>query len=84
MPCPLPAVLRLLLYFLAQRMQLVSLCFVCRGLAEAFVKGGQAFTIKLRPTEERSPTSMLLEPPRGINGTYHEIASDYLPWRQMK
>ena len=48
------------------------------------MKGGQAFTIKLRPTEERSPTSMLLEPPRGINGTYHEIASDYLPWRQMK
>jgi hypothetical protein len=85
MPCPLPAVLQLLLYSPDQRTQLVG-PGICRmqGLAEAFVKGGQAFTIKLRMTAERSPTSMLLEPPRGINGTYHESTGDHLPWRQMK
>lgn len=48
------------------------------------MKGGQAFTIKLRTTAERSPTSMLLEPPLGVNGTYHETAGDHIPWRQMK
>ncbi|TFK90568.1 hypothetical protein K466DRAFT_543238 [Polyporus arcularius HHB13444] len=30
---------------------------------------GQGLVMKLRPTKERSPTSMLLEPPLGINGT---------------
>lgn len=45
--------------------------------------GGQAFVIKLRPTEERSPTSMLLEPPYTINDTRVDPT---LPprWRQMK
>ncbi|KAI0630254.1 hypothetical protein C8Q77DRAFT_1137203 [Trametes polyzona] len=31
--------------------------------------GGQGIVIKLRPTQERSPTSMLLEPPFGLNGS---------------
>lgn len=44
--------------------------------------GGQAFTIKLRKTAERSPTAMLLEPPYQLNGTYP--ASGAVPWRQMK
>ncbi|KAH9176445.1 carbohydrate esterase family 9 protein [Lactarius sanguifluus] len=44
--------------------------------------GGQAFTIKLRKTAERSPTAMLLEPPYQLNGTYP--ASGVVPWRQMK
>ena len=44
--------------------------------------GGQAFTIKLRKTAERSPTAMLLEPPYQLNGTYS--ASGAVPWRQMK
>lgn len=44
--------------------------------------GGQAFTIKPRKTRERSPTSMLLEPPRDVNVTHGEDA--HLPWRQMK
>ncbi|KAH9012023.1 carbohydrate esterase family 9 protein [Lactarius pseudohatsudake] len=43
--------------------------------------GGQAFTIKLRKTAERSPTAMLLAP-ISLNGTYP--ASGVVPWRQMK
>ncbi|KAI0329713.1 hypothetical protein GY45DRAFT_1361902 [Cubamyces sp. BRFM 1775] len=31
--------------------------------------GGQGYVMKLRPTKERSPMSMLLEPPYGLNGT---------------
>ncbi|KAI0029653.1 hypothetical protein K488DRAFT_88507 [Vararia minispora EC-137] len=42
--------------------------------------GGQAYAIKLRPTLERSPTAMLLEPPLDISGT----ASDYVGWKHMK
>ncbi|KAG5220251.1 Carbohydrate esterase family protein [Salix suchowensis] len=44
--------------------------------------GGQAFTIKLRPTKERSTSSMLLEPPFTLNGT--EFDPSVPPrWRQM-
>ncbi|KAG6849822.1 hypothetical protein H0H93_004631, partial [Arthromyces matolae] len=45
--------------------------------------GGQAFVIKLRSTNERSPTSMLLEPSYNINNSF--LDSD-LPtrWRYMK
>jgi hypothetical protein len=46
------------------------------------VIGGQAFTIKLRKTAERSPTSMLLEPPLDINVT--QSTGDHVPWRYMK
>ncbi|KAH8119709.1 composite domain of metallo-dependent hydrolase [Phellopilus nigrolimitatus] len=45
--------------------------------------GGQGFAIKLRPTSERTPTSWLLEPPYGLNGS----AVDYSKkprWRHMK
>lgn len=54
---------------------------VLPGSANAI--GGQAFVIKLRPTAERSPTSMLLEPPHILNGS---LAQEELPlrWRQMK
>jgi len=47
------------------------------------VSGGQAFAIKLRPTKERSTSSMLLEPPFFLNGSDVDPA---LPprWRQMK
>ncbi|KAL6308850.1 hypothetical protein BKA93DRAFT_481716 [Sparassis latifolia] len=45
--------------------------------------GGQAFVIKLRPTDERSPTSMLVEPPFGLNGS--EVDTTLPPrWRHMK
>lgn len=44
--------------------------------------GGQAYTIKLRQTAERSPTAMLLEPPYQLNGTYP--ASRAVPWRHLK
>lgn len=44
--------------------------------------GGQAFTIKLRKTAERSTTSMLLEPPYQLNGTY--AASGVVPWRHIQ
>ncbi|KAG6372339.1 carbohydrate esterase family 9 protein [Boletus reticuloceps] len=59
----------------------VTTANVLPGSANAI--GGQAFVIKLRPTEERSPSSMLLEPPYTINDTRVDPA---LPprWRQMK
>ncbi|KAI9060293.1 composite domain of metallo-dependent hydrolase [Trametes sanguinea] len=45
--------------------------------------GGQGFVIKLRPTSERSPSSMLLEPPFGLNGS--KVDPDVPPrWRHMK
>ncbi|KAH9061388.1 carbohydrate esterase family 9 protein [Lactarius vividus] len=57
----------------------VTTALILPGSANAI--GGQAFTIKLRKTAERSPTAMLLEPPYQLNGTYS--ASGVLPWRQM-
>ncbi|KAL5535942.1 hypothetical protein ACEPAF_4036 [Sanghuangporus sanghuang] len=51
------------------------------GSADAI--GGQAFTIKMRPTSERTPTSLLLEPPYGTNGS--EVDYSTKPrWRHMK
>ncbi|KAI0930402.1 hypothetical protein AcV5_007126 [Taiwanofungus camphoratus] len=44
---------------------------------------GQGFTIKLRKTAERSPSSMLLEPPYQINSSFLET-SGRPRWRQMK
>ncbi|KAG2041106.1 hypothetical protein BDR03DRAFT_1089407 [Suillus americanus] len=45
--------------------------------------GGQAFIMKLRPTSERSPSSMLLEPPYTLNGSHfdHSLTPR---WRHMK
>ncbi|TFK44767.1 carbohydrate esterase family 9 protein [Crucibulum laeve] len=59
----------------------VTTANVLPGSADAI--GGQAFTIKLRPTSERSSSSMLLEPPYSLNGTHVDPS---LPprWRQMK
>ncbi|EGN99897.1 hypothetical protein SERLA73DRAFT_72673 [Serpula lacrymans var. lacrymans S7.3] len=45
--------------------------------------GGQAFAIKLRPTEANTPGSMLLEPPYSINGSHVDPLSPPR-WRQMK
>ncbi|TEB38238.1 composite domain of metallo-dependent hydrolase [Coprinellus micaceus] len=53
---------------------------VLPGSADAI--GGQAFTIKLRPTKERSTSSLVLEPPFGMNGT--EDYTSRPRWRQMK
>lgn len=47
-----------------------------------FKSGGQAFAIKLRPTSEGSPSSMVLEPPYTINGT--RKPTDPPHWRHMK
>ncbi|KAI9463526.1 carbohydrate esterase family 9 protein [Lactarius psammicola] len=58
----------------------VTTALILPGSANAI--GGQAFTIKLRKTAERSPTAMLLEPPYQLNGTYP--SSGAVPWRQMK
>jgi imidazolonepropionase-like amidohydrolase len=61
----------------------VTTSLVLPGSADAI--GGQAFTIKLRPTEERSSSAMLLEPPFSLNGTDAALESDLPPrWRQMK
>lgn len=59
----------------------VTTANILPGSADAI--GGQAFTIKLRPTEERSSSAMVLEPPYTLNGTHVDLS---LPprWRQMK
>ncbi|KAL5518561.1 hypothetical protein ACEPAH_244 [Sanghuangporus vaninii] len=46
--------------------------------------GGQAFVIKLRPTKERSPTSMVVEPPFTLNSTDQIDLSVTPRWRHMK
>lgn len=59
----------------------VTTALVLPGSANAI--GGQGFTIKLRHTEERSPSSMLLEPPYQINSSFLEVNGPP-KWRQMK
>ncbi|KAI9507549.1 hypothetical protein F5148DRAFT_102021 [Russula earlei] len=44
---------------------------------------GQAFMMKLRKTAERSPTSMIIEPPLDINGSYSSH-SDHSRWKYLK
>ncbi|KAN0129746.1 carbohydrate esterase family 9 protein [Lactarius tabidus] len=58
----------------------VTTALILPGSANAI--GGQAFTIKLRQTTERSPTAMLLEPPYQLNRTYP--VSGAVPWRHLK
>ncbi|KAG5648505.1 hypothetical protein DXG03_003116 [Asterophora parasitica] len=59
----------------------VTTSLILPGSANAI--GGQAFVIKLRSTEERTPTSMLLEPPYNIDTSFPDPS---LPprWRHMK
>ncbi|EKM59751.1 uncharacterized protein PHACADRAFT_181721 [Phanerochaete carnosa HHB-10118-sp] len=45
--------------------------------------GGQAFMMKLRKTKERSPTSMVVEPPHTLNGSAPDPDLP-LRWRHMK
>ncbi|KAI0029655.1 carbohydrate esterase family 9 protein [Vararia minispora EC-137] len=59
----------------------VTTAAVLPGSANAI--GGQAFTIKLRKTLERSPTAMLVDPPFDINRT-RAAGATHTPWRQMK
>ncbi|OBZ68134.1 hypothetical protein A0H81_11870 [Grifola frondosa] len=59
----------------------VTTALVLPGSANAI--GGQGFTIKLRKTPERSPSSMLLEPPYQINTSFLEAGGNPR-WRQMK
>ncbi|KAG6333388.1 hypothetical protein ID866_5706 [Astraeus odoratus] len=44
---------------------------------------GQAFTMKLRPTKERSSSSLLVAPPYGLNGSDIDYSIPPL-WRHMK
>lgn len=57
----------------------VTTSLVLPGSADAI--GGQAFVIKLRPTAEGSPSSLVLEPPFSLNGTN---PTDAPHWRHMK
>ncbi|KAG6900680.1 hypothetical protein C0993_004990 [Termitomyces sp. T159_Od127] len=59
----------------------VTTSVVLPGSADAI--GGQAFVIKLRPTAERTSSSMLLEPPYSLNNSDVEHLSRPR-WRQMK
>ncbi|KAK7470198.1 hypothetical protein VKT23_001636 [Stygiomarasmius scandens] len=59
----------------------VTTAVVLPGSANSI--GGQAFVIKLRPTNEKSPSSMLLEPPFSFNGSGIE-PFDPPRWRQLK
>ncbi|KAJ3788928.1 hypothetical protein GGU10DRAFT_409044 [Lentinula aff. detonsa] len=54
----------------------VTTVVVLPGSANAI--GGQAFVIKLRPTKERSPSSMLLDPPFTFNGSGIEESKAFL------
>ncbi|THU88924.1 hypothetical protein K435DRAFT_803139 [Dendrothele bispora CBS 962.96] len=45
--------------------------------------GGQAFVIKLCPTSEKSPSSMLLELPFSFNGSGIETSNPPM-WKQLK
>lgn len=59
----------------------VTTSLILPGSADAI--GGQAFAIKLRPTAERSTSSLLLEPPFSLNQSY--VDSSLPPrWRQIK
>jgi hypothetical protein len=59
----------------------VGTALILPGSANAI--GGQAFVVKLRPTAEKSPASMLVEPPFTYNGT-GIIPSDPPTWRHLK
>ncbi|KAK7472814.1 hypothetical protein VKT23_000921 [Stygiomarasmius scandens] len=59
----------------------VTTSLILPGSANAI--GGQAYPIKLRRTHERSPSSMLLEPPYQINSSLPSDSS-HIPWRHMK
>lgn len=53
------------------------------GVIQFSDTGGQGFIAKLRETKERTPTSMLVEPPFTLNGTHFD--HDLTPrWRHMK
>ncbi|KAJ6577348.1 carbohydrate esterase family 9 protein [Mycena capillaripes] len=59
----------------------ITTSLILPGSADAM--GGQGFVIKLRPTEERSSSALLLEPPYGLNGS--EVDYSIPPrWRHMK
>ncbi|KAJ6595658.1 composite domain of metallo-dependent hydrolase [Mycena vulgaris] len=59
----------------------ITTSLILPGSANAM--GGQGFVIKLRPTEERSSSALLLEAPFGMNGSDVDYA---VPprWRHMK
>ncbi|KAF5354651.1 hypothetical protein D9756_005354 [Leucocoprinus leucothites] len=59
----------------------VTTSLVLPGSVDAI--GGQAFVIKLRETSEKSPSSMLVEPPHQINDTYPDPSLPFR-WRYMK
>lgn len=68
------------MFWLSKLNWLVCVFAICRGLAEAVMKGDQAFKINLWLMEEHSPTLMLPKPLHSINDTYHVVASGYLVW----
>jgi hypothetical protein len=80
-----PVVLHPCKFSLEVSMLSVKRRFLRRGLHiyNEYITAGQAFMMKLRKTAERSPTSMIIEPPQDINGSY-SIQSDHPRWRYLK
>src|SRR6266545_3884179 len=85
-PCQLQEVSQLHSFFLGRAVQLViwQVSCVTKGNANLFpFAGGQGFVIKLRETKEKSPSSMLLEPPFHINTSFPNRDLPFR-WRHMK
>lgn len=81
--CPSLEEPRQQLFYLGRPMPLVNNNHSNLPVVDDIESGGQAFVIKLRPTTERSPSSMLLEPPFSFNGSGIDPLSPPR-WRQMK
>lgn len=58
-------------------------CVLHNTYSQAVFSGGQAFMVKLRKTSEKSPTSMIIEPPHTLNGSTVDPDGP-LRWRHMK
>lgn len=58
----------------------VTSALILPGSANAI--GGQAFMIKLRKTAEKSPSSMIVEPPHSLDGSQHNPENPR--WRHLQ
>ena len=69
-------------YFQAVEMRSVRAHFLSYDYTSESHLAGQAFMFKLRKTADRTPSSMVLEPPHSLNGSSN--SEDPLRWRHLK